>query len=61
MEIETFSRALGKLKNHGIIVQGSHVAIENPESVDDYVCSYCSVAEECPTHRAVQTRKISGH
>lgn len=60
MEAETFSRTLNKLKPHGIIVEGNHVAITNLGQIADYVCAFCSVSGDCPTHHALEaaTRKL---
>lgn len=53
MESETFSRTLSTLKVHGITVKGKHVAINDVSSIADYVCGYCSIAGECPTHQSI--------
>jgi len=50
MELETFSRTLGKLKDCGIMVKGNHVSIYNLDLIHSYVCDFCSVARECKTH-----------
>lgn len=56
MELETFSRTLSKLKEHGIIVKGSHVSITDLERVEQYVCATCSIAEDCPTHQEMERK-----
>ncbi len=53
MELETFSRTLSKLKEHGITVNGTHVAIHDLGGIDRYVCANCSVAEDCQTHQVI--------
>jgi CRP-like cAMP-binding protein len=53
MELETFSRALTKLRQHGIIIKGSRVSINNPSLLRQYVCNFCSIADECPTYKAI--------
>lgn len=56
MELETFSRTLNKLKEHGIIVEGTRVRITDLERVAEYVCGFCSIAEDCTTHQAMEKR-----
>jgi CRP-like cAMP-binding protein len=51
MELETFSRTLSKLKEHGITVEGTRVTIHDLGGIDRYVCAHCSVAEDCQTHQ----------
>lgn len=57
MELETFSRTLTKLKEQGIRVEGSHVSISNLKQIAQYVCSFCSVANECTTHQMLSQTK----
>jgi len=59
MELETFSRTLNKLKEHGIKVEGNHVTFTNLESIAQYVCSVCSISGECATHQAME-EKVGG-
>lgn len=63
MELETFSRALAKLKSYGIQVTGTHVSITDFESVEQFVCGFCSIANDCQAHQAMtkkrQCNKIS--
>ena len=56
MELETFSRTLAKLKEHGISVEGSRVMITDLNRIEDYVCGMCSVSGECATHQAMEKR-----
>ena len=56
MEVETFSRALSKLKNQGIMVNGTHVAFTDLKQIENFVCSQCSVSEECPTHQRLEKK-----
>ncbi len=53
IEKETFSRTLQTLRDQGIIVTGTHVAIKDMRKADGFACGECSVAEECGTHRAL--------
>jgi len=53
MELETFSRTLAKLKDYGITISGARVAITDLEGIQDYVCGTCSIADDCPTHKAM--------
>jgi CRP/FNR family transcriptional regulator, dissimilatory nitrate respiration regulator len=57
MELETFSRTLAKLKEHGITVEGTRVSIHDLSRIEHYVCSICSIADDCETHQAME--KIS--
>lgn len=57
MELETFSRTLNKLKEHGITVEGNKVSIHDLSRIEHYVCGICSIADDCETHQAMD--KIS--
>ncbi len=56
MELETFSRTLAKLKEHGITVQGNHVVITDLGKIAEYVCSMCSISGECATHQVMENK-----
>lgn len=56
MEPETFSRALGKLRDNGIEVSDSRVKFHDIAQIEEYVCERCSIARDCPTHKA-----LAGH
>lgn len=56
MELETFSRTMAKLKDHGITVNGMHVSITDLERIEEYVCGFCSIAGECATHQAMEKK-----
>jgi CRP-like cAMP-binding protein len=56
MELETFSRTLSKLKDHGIKVEGSKVAIHDLKGIESYVCNFCSIVQDCPTHKTMGKR-----
>jgi CRP-like cAMP-binding protein len=56
MELETLSRTFSKLREYGITVSGSRVTIHNHDHSGKHVCSSCSIAEDCPTHRALQEK-----
>ncbi len=51
IELETFSRALVKLKAQGVSVEGSHVRVSDLKRITQYVCSFCSVVNACSTHQ----------
>lgn len=51
MELETFSRTLQKLKDQGIIVEGTHVSFVNSQKASHFACGDCSLSEDCPTHQ----------
>lgn len=59
MELETFSRTLNKLKEHGIRVDGNHVTFTDLERIEAYVCSACSISGECATHHAMEKKMCS--
>ncbi len=63
IEKETFSRTLQTLRDQGIMVDGAHVSINDMRKADNFVCSECSVAHECETHRALHENldKRSGY
>lgn len=61
MELETFSRTLNKLKEHGITVEGNHVKITDLGRISDYVCGMCSISGECSTHQAMEKKMCSSH
>lgn len=50
MELETFSRTLQKLKDHGIVVSGTHVSFNSLHKLSHYACEHCSASADCPTH-----------
>ena len=56
MELETFSRTLGKLKDQGLVVEGTHVSIQDLKRIEHYVCGFCSISEDCTTHQAMEAR-----
>ena len=56
MELETFSRTLVKLKEHGITVEGTHVIIHDLKRIEQYVCGMCSISGECTTHSILEKK-----
>jgi CRP-like cAMP-binding protein len=56
MELETFSRTLKKLKEHGIIVTGTYVSFANAYKASNYVCENCSIATDCHTHQQLHEK-----
>lgn len=56
MELETFSRTLAKLKEHGITIEGTRVSIHDFKRIERYVCGICSIAEDCATHQAMEKK-----
>jgi CRP-like cAMP-binding protein len=56
MELETFSRTLAKLKEHGLTVEGTHVKISDLARIEHYVCGMCSISEECTTHQMLEKK-----
>jgi CRP-like cAMP-binding protein len=51
MELETFSRTLQKLKDHGIAVNGTNVSFTNAHKASSYACDHCSASADCSTHQ----------
>ncbi len=54
MEIETFSRTLSLLKDKGVFVSGTIVKFKDLAAIEAYVCSNCSVAEDCATNKTLK-------
>lgn len=61
MELETFSRSLAKLREHGIRVEGNKVSITDLSRIEEYVCSMCSIADDCVTHQAMEKKMCDTH
>ncbi|MBL0319868.1 MAG: Crp/Fnr family transcriptional regulator [Alphaproteobacteria bacterium] len=57
MELETFSRAVTKLKEYGMSVRGTSVAIHDVKRLGGYVCSSCSVSGECEAYHSLHRRQ----
>lgn len=60
MELETFSRTLARLKDHGIAVEGTRVKITDLGRIEAYVCGMCSISGECATHQAMEKKADYG-
>jgi CRP-like cAMP-binding protein len=58
MELETFSRALAKIREHGISVQGARVSFDDIEKMEAYVCANCSIAGNCNEHAMLRQRLL---
>jgi CRP/FNR family transcriptional regulator, dissimilatory nitrate respiration regulator len=58
MELETFSRALSKIRNHGISIQGNRVAFSDIQEMEDFVCSNCSISGNCGEHEQLRQRLL---
>lgn len=54
MKLETFSRALAKLREQGIIVKGKNVSIHDLPNVEKNTCAQCSYKESCPAYRSLR-------
>ena len=54
MEAETFSRALAKIRKHGISVVGTRVSFEDVEKIGSFVCDNCSISDSCPEYGALR-------
>lgn len=55
MEIETFSRTLKKLQDVGVTVSGTNVSIIDMHRLECFVCSHCSVSDDCATLDSVRS------
>lgn len=58
MELETFSRALSKIRDHGVSVQGNQVSFNNIDEMEAFVCSDCSIAGNCGEHEQLRQRLL---
>lgn len=56
MELETFSRTLQKLKEVGVSVKGTQVAIKDLHTLECFMCGHCSMSEDCATMGALHER-----
>ena len=54
MELETFSRALAKIRLHGISIAGSMVSFDDIAEVKSFVCDNCSIAGGCAEHEKLR-------
>lgn len=60
MELETFSRALAKIRDHGIVIHGTHVSFDNERKMDSFVCANCSIFDRCREHEWLSCRLHEG-
>ena len=58
MELETFSRALTKIREHGITIKGTHVSFDDLTEVENFVCGNCSIAGNCAEHETLRARLL---
>lgn len=56
MELETFSRALAKIRSHGITIEGSRVAFKDIRKMEEFVCGNCSIAGSCGEHETLRAQ-----
>lgn len=56
MEVETFSRALAKLKELGVSVKGAEVRMAQVHALECFACGHCSTAEDCATLATLHER-----
>lgn len=54
MELETFSRALSKIRDHGVSIQGTRIAFKDIEAMESFVCGDCSIAGHCNEHERLR-------
>jgi CRP/FNR family transcriptional regulator, dissimilatory nitrate respiration regulator len=58
MELETFSRGLSKIRDHGISIQGTRVAFDDIEKMESFVCDNCSISGNCSEHGQLRQRLL---
>jgi CRP-like cAMP-binding protein len=58
MELETLSRTLNKIRDHGINVKGTHVAFESLDAMESFVCDHCSISDNCREHELLKERIV---
>ncbi|HVY13437.1 MAG TPA: Crp/Fnr family transcriptional regulator, partial [Alphaproteobacteria bacterium] len=56
MELETFSRTLSKIRDHGITVKGTHVSFQDLDAMESFVCDHCSIADNCREHELLRAK-----
>ncbi len=56
MEPETFSRALGSLREHGVKVNNNKVSFDDLQAVENFVCEHCSMVGDCTTHKKLSQK-----
>lgn len=56
MELETFSRTLQKLKEVGVEIKGTQVAIKDLHTLECFMCGHCSISEDCETTETLHER-----
>ena len=57
MELETLSRSLPVLKKYGMTVKGKQVVFHDFPSIEQNVCSHCSVMDTCQARKLVRQKK----
>jgi CRP/FNR family transcriptional regulator, dissimilatory nitrate respiration regulator len=60
MELETFSRVLTNIRDHGIAVRGKHVSFADLRDTESYACNNCSIAGNCYTHNTLREKLLAG-
>ena len=56
IELESFSRALATLREHGLSVKGRHVSFENLQQLASFVCADCSLNDACQEQEALRQK-----
>lgn len=54
MEPETFSRALGQLKDMGVHLKGREVEMSDMEAIETRICQACSLSDNCAVRQYLQ-------
>lgn len=54
MELETFSRALGTLRDYGLSIQGARVSFRDLSKLERFTCADCTISGNCPEHERLR-------
>lgn len=60
MELETLSRALAKIRTHGIDVQGTRISFTDLKKMENFACHGCAQAGNCPEHAVLMQKLATG-
>jgi CRP-like cAMP-binding protein len=50
IELETFSRAIKRIKQEGVVVSGTNVSFVNQTKINDFTCHQCSLSADCTAY-----------
>lgn len=59
MEVETFSRALARIREHGVSVTGAQVSFsQDVREIDKYICGNCSISGNCREREILMAKLV---